>query len=111
MAKRSCLITLSTTPGRLIDMLRGTLPAGASLSRTYGTQLNDQCREILIKCDANTVYIGDDSSVSSTDYGEKLLTGESVRKSDAENNTLNLGDHWLVGSGAGTKVAVVWVTV
>ncbi len=108
----SALITIGTTPANLLGLLRGTAaPAGASTSKTFSSQLNDQCRALQVKCDAGTVYIGQDSSVSTTNYGTKLLTGESKLTHDAEANTINLSDFWIVGAAANAKLSVEWTTI
>lgn len=111
MAKKSTLITLGTTPMNLVQALRDTAYSGVTLSKSFGSQLNDQCRALQIKCDSGTLYIGDDSLVSSTNYGTKLLAGESKFISDAEANSLNLSDYWFVGGGAGVVVSVEWTTI
>lgn len=105
---RGTLLTIGTTPLNLLRLLRG-LDAGAA--RNYGSVLNDQCRAIQFKCDTGTVYIGDTSTISATDYGNKLLTGESKLISDAEATTLNLSDFWLLGSAADRKISVEFTTV
>lgn len=105
---RGTLLTIGTTALNLARLLRG-LDAGAA--KNYGALLNDQVRAIQFKCDTGTIYLGDSSAVSNTDYSQKLLAGESKLISDAEAATLNLSDFWLVGSGAGTKVSVEFTTV
>lgn len=112
MATKSALITVGTTAANILGLLRGTsIPAGASSSKTFSAQLNDQCRELQLKCDNGTIFVGQDSTVSPTNYGGKLLTGESKHLGDAEANTLNLSDFWVVGLAAGAKFSVEWTSI
>lgn len=112
MPTRGALVTIGTTPANLANILRGiNAVSGASASRTFGSQLNDQCREIQFQVDSGTVYLGDDSTVSATDYKAKLLTGASERLADAARaNSLNLSDFWLLGGAAGAKISVQFTT-
>lgn len=106
---RGTLLTIGTAAINLANALRGITASIAA--KTYGTQLNDQCREIQFKCDSGTIYMGDTSAVSSTDYGTKLLVGESKHLSDAESNSLNLSEWWIVAAGAGAKLSVEFTTL
>lgn len=111
MAKQSCLITCGTTPFNLVQALRGTSYSGVSLSHAFGANLPDQCRELIISCDNGTIYVGDDSTVSSSNYGARLLAGSSKRNADATlSNSINLGDNWIIAAASGAKVAVEWHT-
>lgn len=110
--KHSCLITIGTTPANLINLLRGTVvPAGASVSRDYGNQLSSQCRELQFKVDTGTIYFGDDSAVSATDYGSKLVAGESKLVRDSEANSISMDDYWIVAAAANAKISVEWTVI
>ena len=110
--QRGALVTIGTAPANLLSLLRGdTSVSGASVSRNYGTRLNDQCRKILLKCDSGTIYLGPDTTVSSTDYYTKLLAGESITIQDAEADTLNLSDVCLIAAESGAKLSVQFITI
>lgn len=104
---KGALITIGTTAARLSDLLRGINPvAGASSSKTYGSQANLQCRAIQLKVDTGTVYVGTEPDVSSTNYSKKLLAGESSYVSDSHVSSLDAGNYWIVGGAAAQKISV-----
>lgn len=110
---RGALVTIGTTPARLDNILRNINPvAGASASRTFGSILNDQCRELQFQVDAGTVYIGEDSAMTTTDYKSRLLAGSAQRlDAGAKSNGLNLSDYWLLGGAADAKISVSFTTI
>lgn len=105
---KGALLTIGTTPLNLANLLRG-ITAGAS--KTYGTQMNDQVRKISWQCQNGTIYIGDTSTVSATDHNFRLLNGETNTSQDAEANSLNFSDYWIVAAAAGAKLAVEGTTL
>lgn len=100
-------ITIGTTPAKLLDLLKGAV-AGAS--QTFPGLLNGNgCGYLRIEPDTGIVYIGNDSTVSSTNNGGDVDAAVAdrlfERLSDDNDIPLNI---WIVGALAGQIVNVTF---
>lgn len=103
-------ITIGTTPAKLLDLIRGTV-AGAS-QVFAGLPHGNGCQYLRIEVDTGIVFIGNDSTVSSTNNGVKLdSTGTPLKLFEREsgqglnNIPLNI---WIVGNAAGQLINVTF---
>jgi len=111
----STTITIGTTPAKLLDLIRGLGSyAGASASKTYaGLPHGNGAQLVIFQADpTNTqpVYFGSDSTVSSTNKGLVLNSGEAAQREGGGGMGVNHVplNTWLVAGGAGQLVNVTF---
>ena len=97
-------VTVSnTSPQRIIDLIRAV--SGYANTKVI-------CAILTVRADdgnaANALYLGD-SNVSSTNYGIKLLAGDSrTYPSAGQGNTVDLSNKYLLASAVSTKADLNW---
>lgn len=91
----------------LLEVLKGNLPAGITISRTYPGLENSAARIILTNAHAtNVIYEGRDSNTSATNYGVRLQAGQvETIQSGSGWNDLRI-NRWIQSTdGAGAPAA------
>src|SRR5262245_48816239 len=95
MALRSYQLALAATPKRLSDVYGGPLDAAKDIPY----------RQLFFQAEGADLYIGSDSTVSTTNYGVKaIVTGSSNAPGGGlgpfDSGPIKLSDFWAVGAGA-----------
>jgi len=105
-------ITIGQTAGKLLDILKGNLPSGASISQSFpGLVHGNGCQYLRIEADTGIVYIGNDSLVSSSNRGAHADAASAVRLFEREsgngynNIPLNI---WIIGNAPSQLIRVTF---
>jgi len=102
----------NTVPAKLLDLLKGNLVSGASVSQSFpGLVHGNGCQYLRIEADTAIVYIGNDSTVSASNNGAHVDAASAVRLFEREsgngynNIPLNI---WIIGSASPSIVKVTF---